>query len=191
MVQHLRRGVAHDQVEGVVDVRLAIGAPVVIGNGRAQRLTFLLGGERNHRGGATARGGTGSGVEIVGHAHGRLHRLVEVAMRVHAARRDDATGGINLAHPLRQQCTNLDNAPARNAQVGHIGVTGRRHARIADDQVQGFRHACASEPENDVSSNFSVDNIVDRKKLFFIVARVVYAIRMPEFGTVLVLFVEI
>ena len=45
---------------------------------------------------------------------GGLHRLVEVAVRVDAARRDDAAGGVDLARPGRQSaCAELRDAAAR------------------------------------------------------------------------------
>ncbi len=136
LFQHRRRRVADDQVEGVVHMRLALGAAVVVVDRGAQRLALHLRGERDHGRGAAAGRRARAGVEIVGHARRRRHRLVEVAMRVDAAGRDDAAGRIDLARGRRQALRQRDDAPAGDADVAveDIGCSG--HARMAHDEIE-------------------------------------------------------
>jgi hypothetical protein len=157
-VQHLRRRVADDQVEGVVDMRLAFGAVVIVGHRGAQRLALDLRRERNHRGGAAASGGARAAVEVVGHSRGRRHRLVEVAVRIDTARRHDPAGGVDLALAGRQSLAELHDASADDADVGIEGIARGGHAGVAHHQVE-IAHCQAPRAdwrENDVE--YTVDN---------------------------------
>ena len=132
LVQHLRRRVADDQVEGVVDMRLAFGAMVIVGHRGAQRLALVLRSERNHRGGAAAGRAARAAVEVIGHAQRRRHRLVEVAVRIDAARRDDPAGGVDLALAGRQSAGRAARRARRRCRCRHRRCRSRwRRGRCA------------------------------------------------------------
>ena len=76
---------------------------------------------------------------------GGCHRLVEVAMRVDAAGRDDAAGGIDLARRrAARPAPELRDAAAADADVAVEGVAGGGDTGVADDQVKGHGHTLAA-----------------------------------------------
>lgn len=58
-------------------------------------------------------------------------------MRIHAAGGDDAAGDIDLARPAGEVAAELHDAAAGNADVRVEGVAGRRHAGVAQHEVEG------------------------------------------------------
>ena len=122
----------------------ALGAAVIVLHRGAQRLALGLGREGDDGGGAAAGRRAGSGVEVVGHARGGFHRLVEVAVRVDAAGCDDAAGGIDLAGAAFQAGAELRDPAAADADVAVEGVAGSGDAGVADDQVKGHGHTFAA-----------------------------------------------
>jgi hypothetical protein len=136
VVQHLGCGVADDQVKGVVDRRLARCTAVVVGHRIAQRLPAQLAGKRDHRGGAAAGCRPRAGEEVVGHLRAVACRLVQMAVRVHTAWRDQAATGVDLLRAGAKVCTDRDDAAAANAQVAGKAVAGGGDIRAADDQVE-------------------------------------------------------
>ena len=89
--------IGDDQVKGVVDDRLGPRRRVVVLHHLAQRLAAMLGGERDHRGGAAERRGDGGAVEIVGADDPGRRALLDMAMAVDAARQDELGRRVDLA----------------------------------------------------------------------------------------------
>ena len=87
-LRHVLGGIGDDQVEGVVDHRLAFGAAVVVVDRLLDAVALLLRRERQHGGGAAAGRRAGAGEEVVGKARAVAGRLVEMAVAVDAAGRD-------------------------------------------------------------------------------------------------------
>ena len=134
--QHLGRRVADDQMERVVDVRLPLGAAMVVGHGGAQRLTLVLCGKRNHRSGAAASCRARAALKTIGHARWCFHRLVQVAVGVYATGRDDAASSVNLTRAGAQTQAELHDAAVLDGDVGRESVACRRHPGVANHQVK-------------------------------------------------------
>ena len=166
VLEHLRRRIAHDQVEGVVDMRLAFGAAVVVLDRGAQRVALFLRGERNHGRRAAAGRRARARIEVVGHAHRRGHRLIQMAVCIDAAGRHDAAGRIDLLCALAQGLAEHRDPAVADSDVGREAVARGRDLRIAHDQVERApAHRPlpdASDPcsETRKSANNFVDNIM-------------------------------
>ena len=141
-LRHVLGGIRHDQVERVVDHRLAVGTLVVVVHRRLDRAALLLHRERQHGGGATARRRTGAGEEVVGVFRAVVGGLVEVAMAVYAARRDEPAGGVERLGGLAfQALRNGDDAPVAHADVRRVAIADGRDVGVAQDQVVAW-HGC-------------------------------------------------
>ena len=97
--QYLFRRIGNDQVEGIVDHRLAVRAAMIILDRGAQRLPLHLRGERNDRGGPAAGRRNRAAVEIVRADRPVRRGLVEVAMRIDPAGQYEQPGGIDFFAP--------------------------------------------------------------------------------------------
>jgi hypothetical protein len=68
-------------------------------------------------------------------------RLVEMAVRVDATRRDRAAGRIDLARAVCQPQAELHDVAIADADVAVKDIAGRGGLRIADDKVE-ICHGC-------------------------------------------------
>ena len=69
LTEHLFAGIGNDQVEGVIDHRLGIGACVIVLHYVAQGLPVVLSGKGNDGGGAAECRGHAAGIKIIGAHH--------------------------------------------------------------------------------------------------------------------------
>jgi hypothetical protein len=86
LLQHFGSGIADDQMEAIVYMRLWPGALMVIVDNRTQRLSAHLHRKRQHRGVAAAQRRQGAAAKIVRGAAAGPRLLIHVAMAVGAAR---------------------------------------------------------------------------------------------------------
>ncbi|MNN41434.1 hypothetical protein D3C81_1555530 [compost metagenome] len=138
VLQHGMGRVGNDQVESIVDHRLAAGAAMVVVHRRAQRMTFFLRGKRDHGGGAAAGGRDRAGAEVVGHPEAVGHGLVQVAVRIDAARQHQLAARVDDLRGFTQVKTELHDAAAVDGDIALHGVAGGHHGAVADDQVELF-----------------------------------------------------
>jgi hypothetical protein len=82
-------------------------------------------------------------------------------MGVHAARRDDAAGGVDLASTAGQALAELDDPAAGNADVGSESVGRRRNAGVAHDQIEWAHQRAPVAPITDIRLARSVDNLLE------------------------------
>ncbi|MNT49458.1 hypothetical protein D3C72_1863140 [compost metagenome] len=99
-------------MEGIVHAGAAFGALVVVVNGGLHGAALALRRERNHGGRPAAGGRARAGEKVVRQLYGRRHRLVQVAMRIDAARRHHAPGDVDFAQARRQAAPDLHDAAA-------------------------------------------------------------------------------
>jgi hypothetical protein len=135
LVQDDFGGIADDQVEGVVDQRLAVRAAMIVGDRFAQRLPFRLRRERNHRRRSAAGGRARAGSEVVRHLHRFRHRLIEMAVAVDPAWENQLAAGIDLGLPGREALRQRDHGPADDADIAAHRVGCRDDGPTADDEV--------------------------------------------------------
>ncbi len=141
LAEHRRRRIADDEVEGVVDHRLALGAPVVVGDRGRHRAAPVLHAEGHDGCGAAEGRADAARAEAVRHRGalggeaGRLW-LVEVAMGVDAAGQHQPSPGVDGAGAARQALGDRHDAASDDADVGPHHVGGRRYRAAADDEVE-------------------------------------------------------
>ena len=120
-------------MEGVVDHRLAIRAPVVIVDRGAQRLPLELTGKRNHGRRATACCTACPGMKVVRHERTVAHRLVQMAMAVDATRKYPTAGSVDVLHALAKTTRERRDSAVSDTNVAFEHVGGCCHSRIADN----------------------------------------------------------
>ena len=136
LAYHLLRGIADDEVEGVIDEGLALGPAVVVVDRLAERVALYLAGEGDDRGRPAAGGGDGTGAEVVGHSGAVGHELVEVAMAVHAPRQDKLAGGVDVSLAGTQVFRQGDDPSPGDTDVAGDDVRCRGHPAVADHEVE-------------------------------------------------------
>ena len=128
--------IGDDQVEGVVDDRVSLGAPVVGLDHGAQRVPLVLGGEGDDRGVAAARRRDRARAEVVrGHDAERAD-LGDVAMAVDAAREHQLARGVDGRVGAVEGVGERHDPTTLDADVALDRVGGRRHRPALDDQVE-------------------------------------------------------
>ena len=137
LAQHLGRRVGQDQVEAVVQNRLALGPAVIPLDRLAQALALHLAGEGDDRRGAAAGRGDRGRFEVVGELGAAERRLADVAMTLDAARQDEATGCIDHVVGGRDgDVVGQGGDPAiLHRDVGDEGVGSGRHPSVLDDEI--------------------------------------------------------
>ncbi|MNL10238.1 hypothetical protein D3C87_1310340 [compost metagenome] len=123
-------------MEGIVHACAALGALVVVVDGRLQRAALALRRERNHGSCSAASRRSRARMEVVGQLHGRRHRLIQVAMRIDAARRHHAPGHVDFTQALRQALTDLHDPAVGNPQIRPARVAGGRQHRVPQHQIK-------------------------------------------------------
>ncbi len=133
-LEHLCGRVRDDHVEGVVDHGLG-RALAVVGDHRAHRLAVVLGGKRDHGGGAAERGRDRAALEIVGVPDAHARELLDVAVAVDPAGQHELARGIDLAPGARQLLGQRRDPAVADADVAAHAV-GRGHdGAVADHQI--------------------------------------------------------
>ena len=105
-------------MEPVVDERPRSGPFVVRLDDGAQRLAPVLGGERDDRGGAAAGRRHAGREEIVGGHQSARRLLIDMTVRVDAARQDQAPRSIDLASAGPEAAAAGRDDPADDADIG-------------------------------------------------------------------------
>ncbi len=141
--EHLLVGVGDDQVKGVVDDRLGQRRRAVLLDHLAQRLAAMLRGERDHRRRAAERRGDGGAVEIVGADDAKAGALLDMAMAVDGPGHDELAARVDLARRRAEAAAERDDGPVLDADVAMLGVGGRHHRAVFDDEVV-IGHGCVS-----------------------------------------------
>ncbi len=132
-------GIRDDHVEGVVDQRAALRERRVVVDDLAQIEPAMLGGEGDQRG-VAAEGRRGRGaLEGVGVHQPAGRDLLDMGMRIDAARQDELAGRVDLARALAEPA-----ADRRDLAVLHRDIGDEMRGRCADgaaanDQVEGLR----------------------------------------------------
>ena len=134
--QYFRGGVADDHVETIVHTCFAFCAAMVVGHGCAQGLAFGLGGKGDDRGGAAAGCSAGAAFEVVCHAHGRFHGLIQMAVGIDTARCDHSALSVVFVGAGRQLVAQLGDLAVADADVGFKDVTGGCDLRIAHHDIE-------------------------------------------------------
>ena len=114
---------------------------MVVLDGIAKRLAFLLRSKGNNRRGAATGCRACAGVEVIGHFHRSGHGLVKVAVRIDAAWGDDSASRIDCFFGRGQIATHHNNLSVFNADVGVKRVGGGGDASVSNDEVKCVRHA--------------------------------------------------
>src|SRR5205807_5429404 len=129
--------IGDDAVEGVVGDSFVVGFLHPGVESLAERLTFVLDGEIDQRGGAAESSGDGASLEIVG-AGSAAEGHVEMRVDVDAAGNDEAAGG--FSDVLSIFCGKLSgdgsNLVARDAHVGEGRVCGSHDRAVANYGVK-------------------------------------------------------
>src|SRR6266446_1487932 len=136
LAHDLLRWVRNDQVKRVVDDRLGAGGLVVLLDDLAQRLAAMLGGERDHRGGAAEGRRHRRAVEIVGADDPGRGSLLDVAMAVDAARQHQPAARIDLLRPGGEVLAEGRDDPVLDADVAIGDIGSSRHRAVADHQIE-------------------------------------------------------
>ena len=141
--QGFGRGVGHDEVEGVVDDRLAGGPLVVVGQHVGDGHALVLGGER-HGGGGPAKGGRhGGGVEVVGVHHPGRRQLLDVGMAVDPPGQHELAGRVELGGcPVQRRALGAGVLECGDHAIAHADICGERvfggdHGCVANDEIRG------------------------------------------------------
>ena len=141
LAEHLGRGIGDDQVDGVVDDRLADGLPAIRFDGGAQRFALDLPREGNQgRRPAAGRGNRGR-VEVRAGPCARLRGvLLDVNVGVDPAGQDVLTGRVDGSRSIAQPVAQCGDLAVPDAHVANPGVGGRHHRATPDHEIE-FRHA--------------------------------------------------
>jgi hypothetical protein len=126
--------VGDDEVEGVVEKGIALGAAVIIEDRFAQTLTLHLGSEGHKRRRSAAR--AGAALEAVGHHRIVPGRLIEMAMRVHAAGQHKEASSLDLPSARGQVGGERRNPAVAHADVSAEDIDRRHRCPASDDQVE-------------------------------------------------------
>ena len=130
--------IGEDHVERVVDHGAALGEAVVVLDHLGQTHPDMLGREGNDRGRAAERGRGRRGLERVGVHHARGGKLLDMGVRVDAARHHQLAARIDRARARAEVPTDRRDGLAANADVGAHGVGRRHHGAAADHEVEGL-----------------------------------------------------
>jgi len=133
--EDLRGRVGDDEVECVIDDRLAGGAAMVVLDGLTQRVPLELGGEGDDRRRAATRRRDGAAAEIVGAPRRQSANADRCgnASRRRRATPDDRS--IDLALSLRQPLRDRNDAAASDADIGAVDIRCGGHGAVADNQI--------------------------------------------------------
>ena len=125
------RRVGDDEMEGVVDQRLAVGPPVIVPDRLFQAMATHLQRERDDRRGPPGRRRTGAGGDIVGADGAVGGRLIQVAVAVDPARRNRAAGGVDdpcgILQIFRQRGIRLSRMPMSQTATSAAVATRPPH----------------------------------------------------------------
>ena len=133
--------VGDDHVEGIVDDRALAGEAGIVLDDLRQVHADVLGRERDHRRGAAMRGRDRRALPGIGVHHPGGRELLDVAMRVDAARQHQLAARIDLATARREAAADRGDALAGDREVGLEGIArGRERAAADDEVVGGFGH---------------------------------------------------
>ncbi len=136
LAEHAIGGVGDDEMERHVDIALAVGLLVIVGDDLAQRLALLLHGEGQHHGVAAERGRAGGGSEVVGHHDVGPGGLRDMDVAVDAARQHQLAGGVDDLARAAEIVAEGGDPPRRNSDVAGEGVGGGRNGAAADDGIE-------------------------------------------------------
>ena len=136
MFQNVGRGIAHDQMKGVIDEGLAIGAGMVVVHGRLQTVSLELASKGDHRGGAAAGSRPCAGEKVVGHSGVVGGGLIQVAVRVHTTGGHQLALGVDVVLTRRQVLTDRHDLSIQDANVGRVTIAGRGDVRVSNDGVE-------------------------------------------------------
>src|ERR1700746_2992638 len=114
-------------------------------------MAAMLGGERDHRGGAAKRRRHRCAVEIIGADHTGRRALLDMAMAVDAARQYPSPARIDLPRRRAETLAEGRGAPPLDPDIATDNIGRGRHGAIADHQIV-LAHALSSMPDNNASS---------------------------------------
>ena len=134
--QHLGRGIADHEMEGIVDQGLALGARMIVVDHGAERLAADRHGEGDHRGGAAAGRRPGAGTEIVAGLLPLPGLLVHMAMAVDPAGGDELARGIDHRLGVAEIITQGGDAAVLHGDVAVEEVAGGGDSGVADEEVE-------------------------------------------------------
>ncbi len=142
LVERRRRGVRHDQVEAVVD-HAGGRAGLVVVDHLAQPLATVLRGERHDGGGAAADRGDARALEGVDGARAGRDHLLDMAVRVDAARQCQQPGGIDGLGAAVEVGRDRRDPSVGNADRCVLLAGLADNAGIADHDIEALGHGAS------------------------------------------------
>jgi hypothetical protein len=139
LAQHLLGRIGDDQMDRVVDHRLALGAGPVGLDHLAQRLALVLGGEGDQRGGAAAGRRDRAGAESIRGLDPLGAGLGDVAVGVDAAGQHQLAARVDGLVAARQRLAERHHPAVLHAEVAAASARGGDHAAAPDDEIE-FGH---------------------------------------------------
>ena len=137
LAQHLRRRVGDDEMEGNVDMAVALRLLAVGLDAIAQAATLLLQAERHDERVAADGSRARSAVEVVGHDDARCAGLVEMDMAVDAARHHQQPLGVDDLVGVSEAVGERHDAPIPDADIAGERVGSGHDGAVCDDRVVG------------------------------------------------------